>query len=206
MSDVLCFDSKQLCSVIIYLAEENVFSKIQKSVPVTCNLFNAMVCNLCKCSIHIYHMLFKKATWYTSGMSSQPTTEQCLQLTLCCCIFLSSLSISVHCHTQKRIKYEGKLLPHSWKKYQKRRGAELKNRTICLHLSHNYGRLFQLLWCQNPFKTWQIISQVRTHHPRRLSAFLKIQQDAHLKVREADALTSNFPTFHHRVSIIMQGY
>lgn len=39
-----------------------------------------------------------------------------------------------------------------------------------------------------------------------LHASLKTQQDAYLKVREGDALTSNFPTFHHRVSIIMQGY
>lgn len=86
--------------------------KTKKSMPVTCYLCNAMIRKTFQ-SLYITcyirkHMLFLH----------NPTinTVQCSQLTLWCCIFLSSLSISVHCHThtqKKRIKYEGELLPHS---------------------------------------------------------------------------------------------
>lgn len=108
---------------------------------------------------------------------------------------------------KKHNKIWGRAAPPLLKKnIKKKLEAELKNRTICLHLSHIYERLLKLWWCQNLFKTWQIIFQVRTHLVRRLHAPIKTQQDAHLKVREGDALTSNFPTFHHHVSIIMQGY
>lgn len=121
----------------------------------------------------------------------------CLQLVLSCCIFLSSLS--VHCHEKERIRYKGELLPRSWRKkkknnMEKKVGAELENGTICLHLSHNYWDCSNFRDAKIPLKANKSSLKSELIFPRGLHASpWKTLRDAHLKVREGDALNIQFP-------------
>lgn len=187
------------------------FGEIHSSLCVRFYVCDAVVYDLqeLECPLNPKNTYYIRKKLCKHTLSPQPTINivKCLQLMLCCCIFLPSLSISVCCH--KKNKIWGKAASSVLELYiyiyiPQKLGTDLKekNRTVCQALSHNYETLFKLLWSQNPFKTWQ----VRTHLVQKLQAPLKTQQNAHSKVREQVALTSNFQTFHHHVSIIMQGY
>lgn len=78
---------------------------------------------------------YKKATWDTYGLSSQPTINmaQYLQLVLCCCIFLSSLSISAQCHEKKneiRGRSAASLLTKYWKKEKGREQSSKMEQSV----------------------------------------------------------------------------
>lgn len=77
---------------------------------------------------------------------------------------------------------------------EKKVGAELENGTICLHLSHNYWDCSNFRDAKIPLKANKSSLKSELIFPRGLHASpWKTLRDAHLKVREGDALNIQFP-------------
>lgn len=102
----LYFDRKQLCSKIISL-EKNVFGEIHSSLCVRFYVCDAVVYDLqeLECPLNPKNTYYIRKKLCKHTLSPQPTINivKCLQLMLCCCIFLPSLSISVCCHKKNKI-------------------------------------------------------------------------------------------------------
>lgn len=128
-------------------------------------------------------------------------TVHCLQLMLCCCIFLSSFSIS-HCHQKNKNQRRAAQSHLTTKKSNRGEGESSKiEQSVCI--CHTVVRGCSDACDSKPpsqLDKSSIISKLFRLLP------CKACKLTHFKVRAGCALTTNFPTFHHHISIIMQGY
>lgn len=110
------FDSKPLWSVIIYLEDKKCVHKIRNATWYKCN---AVIFFLFLLNPKIYIWEINLETHMVCIHKQQ--FIHCLLLMLCCCIFLSSLSIS-DCHTKNKIQ---RTVAHSLlKKKRKKRKSK----------------------------------------------------------------------------------
>lgn len=83
------------------------FGEIHSSLCVRCYVCDAVVYDLqeLECPLNPKNSYYIRKKLCKHTLSPQPTINivKCLQLMLCCCIFLPSLSISVCCHKKNKI-------------------------------------------------------------------------------------------------------